>query len=125
MYNTPVCVHVHEPLRVGRESSHEIKELLNLLPLVLKARYPSGSAFRWNLSSGCHSHLGLVVENKINHNFQIGSALYAGLSMVSWATELAPINFMKIPPHRCTHPCGHNSELCLTMVVSYYHLPLP
>ena len=78
LYNTPVCVYVHQPLRVGRESSHEIKELLNLLPLVLKARYPSGSAFRWNLRSGCHLHLGLVVENKINHNFQVGSACYAG-----------------------------------------------
>ena len=29
---------------MGRESSHGIKELLNLPPLVLKARHPGGSA---------------------------------------------------------------------------------
>ena len=36
---------VREPLEVGRESSHEMKELFNLQPLVLKARHLSGSAF--------------------------------------------------------------------------------
>ena len=63
-----------------------------------------------------YPYLGLVVEDKINHNFQVGStsACYAGLSMMSRATELAPINFMKMPPHSCTYPCGHNSELCLS-----------
>ena len=39
------AAHVHEPLEVGRESSHGRKELSNLPPLVLKARHLSGSAF--------------------------------------------------------------------------------
>ena len=30
---------VHEPLEVGRESSHGTKELFNLSPLVLKVRH--------------------------------------------------------------------------------------
>ena len=53
-----------------RESSHGMKELLNLPPLVLKARHLSGSAFRWDQAclsrqwDGNPLGLELVAEDK-------------------------------------------------------------
>ena len=56
---------------MGRESSHGIKELLNLSPTVLKARHLGGSAFCWDIGLPEQAMgwlyplgLGLVAEDK-------------------------------------------------------------